>query len=123
MSCVNSDVVIYRLVPGFNSDCKQSWGEPTDGPIYPMGNLVRGICPTTQQNICVSVCVYAAVFSSQKEESLVTEIKVSKLYFRVLKETKAVLKNLGSFLGICGLSISEKAPYAHCPFFKNQLKQ
>lgn len=72
VSCVNLDVVIYWLVLGFNSDGKQSWGEPTDGPIYPVGNLVRGIYPTTQQQIyvrvcvCAQVCVYLCVFSSQK---------------------------------------------------------
>lgn len=68
VSCVNSDVVIYWLLPRFNSDGKQSWGEPTDGPIYPMGNLVRGIYPTTQQNICVcrGVCVLVCVFKPER---------------------------------------------------------
>ncbi len=73
VSCVNSDVVIYWLVSGFNSDSKQSWGEPTDGPIYPMGNLVRGIYPATQQKnmwgcvfVCAGVCVYLCVFKPER---------------------------------------------------------
>lgn len=67
-SGANLDVVIYWLVLGFNSAGKQSWGEPTDGAIYPRGNLVRGIYPTTAENMCVCVCrcVYFCVLSSQR---------------------------------------------------------
>lgn len=64
VSCVNSYVVIYWLVPGFNSAGKQSWGEPTDGLIYPKGNLVRGIYPTTAENMCV--CVFLCVLKPER---------------------------------------------------------
>lgn len=84
VSCVNSNVVMYCLVLGFNSDCKQNWGEPTDGPIYPMGNLVRGIYPTTQQkkfvrgrerekeresiSVCMQVCVFEPEWKARHQE-------------------------------------------------------
>lgn len=75
VGCVNSDVVICCLVPGFNSAGKQSWGEPTDGPIYPKGNLVRGIYPTTVENVCVctQVCVFLCVFRPERGFSCHTD--------------------------------------------------
>lgn len=66
------DVVIYSLVRDLIRVANKSWGEPTDGPIYPKGNLVRGNSPITAVCVGVCVCVYFQTSengNSQSEKS------------------------------------------------------
>lgn len=80
------DAEIYSLGRDLIRLANKSWGEPTDGPIYPKGNLVWGNSPIT------AVCVGVWVFISKHEKmEAVSLTKVINCYIPEVKKAKVTL--------------------------------
>ena len=91
-SCVTSDVVIYWLVPGFNSDGKQKQGRTHRWSHISNGKSCQGhLSNNTAQNMCVCVCAGVCVcecFQAKKGGFSGHRDDDSRLYFRSFKADK-----------------------------------